>query len=100
MNSTPIIPLNEWIDHSECFIQPLQPGEYDITPIIRARYGNLLKDGIISIRLFAEYNYAALFVTESSNIEKVIIEFSNIQVKSQADSIQGLDDKFFRNVFL
>lgn len=91
-----IISLNEWVDHFDHFITPIQPGEFEITPILRARYGNLLRDGIVSVRLFAEHRNLILIITEAENTEQVIVDFANIWIDRKVDFI-GLDNLFFRD---
>jgi len=91
-----IISLNEWVEHFDHFIIPMQPSEFEITPILRARYGNLLRDGIVSVRLFAEHRTVILIIIEAENTAQVIVDFASTRIDRQADSI-GLDDLFFRD---
>jgi hypothetical protein len=90
-----IISLNEWVDHFDHFIIPIQPGEFEITPILRARYGNLLRDSVVSVRLFAEHHTVILIITEAENTAQVIVDFANTRIDRQAGI--GLDDLFFRD---
>jgi hypothetical protein len=90
-----IISLNEWVDHFDHFILPIQPGEFEITPILRARYGNLLRDSVVSVRLFAEHRTVILIITEAENTAQVIVDFANTRIDRQAGI--GLDDLFFRD---
>lgn len=96
MQSIPrnIISLDEWIHYIDSFISPIQPGEFEITSILRARYGNLLREGIVSIRLFAEYYNVTLIVTEAGNTDKVVVDFATTLIEKQADS-REFDDKSY-----
>jgi hypothetical protein len=94
---TNVIPVNVWVEHFEHFISPLRPGEFELTPILRARYGNLLRDNIVSVRLFAEGHNLLFIITEVGNTEKVIVDFARTGVERRGNMI-GLDELFFRDV--
>jgi hypothetical protein len=98
MNTRPtdMIPVNEWTDHFDCFIRPLELGEFEITPILRARYGNLLRDNIVSVRLFAEGRTLLFIIYEVGNIEKVIVDFAFTGVDRKGGLIR-LDELFFQD---
>ena len=89
-----IIPLNEWVDQSDHFIIPIQQGEFDLTPILRGRYGNLLRDGIVSVKLFAECRTVVLVISEAGNTYQVTVDFAHTPVDEKV-SLTGLDDLFF-----
>jgi hypothetical protein len=97
MKSTPrnSIPINEWINNFDRIIHPIQSGEFDLTPILRARYGNLLSDDIVSVRLYAERRNVVLIISESGNTNEVIVDFSNTRVEEKYGPTTGLDDLFF-----
>ena len=102
MTSTPRnrIPINQWVDNVDCFIDPIRSGEFDLTPILRARYGNLLSDNIASVRLYAEYRHVALFIIEAGNTETVIIDFANTLINEQTFNEPiptNLNTLFFRD---
>jgi|GEM_PF-1860047 len=96
MNTTPAnspLPFNEWTDHFDAFIRPLHLGEFELTPILRARYGNMLRDNIVSVRLFAEGRTLVLIIAEVGNAEKIIVDFA-VTWANRTDDMIGLDDLF------
>jgi hypothetical protein len=101
MNRPPdnALPLNEWLESFDQFAGPLQRGEFDLTPILRARYGNLLREGIFSIKLFAEHRRLILIAFESGITKPIIIDFSETSIEESADSeldaLSFLDGLFF-----
>lgn len=92
-----IIPINEFINNFDHFIYPIHPGEFDITPILRARYGNLLRDDIVSIRLFAEHRNVVLLVTSIDNTVRGHIDFANTRIDKTSGSIM-LNELFFNDL--
>lgn len=88
------ISINEWINNFDYFIRPIETGEFDLTPILRARYGNLLSDDIVSVRLYAERRNVVLIISETGNTNEVIVDFSNTRVEEK-HGLTGLDDLFF-----
>jgi hypothetical protein len=93
------ISINEWLDNINYFIHPLVPDEFDLTPILRARYGNLLNDDIASVRLYAEHRHILLTIIESGNTAPVIIDFANTLINEKTfneHSHRNLNELFFR----
>jgi len=88
------IPLNDWLESFDQFADPLQPGEFDLTPILRARYGNLLREGIFSIRLFAEHRCIVLIAFEVGTSNPIVVNFSNTYIAFDAEEKQDADFEF------
>ncbi len=102
MTSTPrnSISINEWLDNINYFIHPLEPGEFDLTIILRARYGNLLNDDIVSVKLYADRRHIVLIIIEAGNTAPVIIDFANTLINEKTfneHSHRNLNELFFRD---
>ncbi len=94
------ISINEWLDNINYFIHPLEPGEFDLTHILRARYGNLLNDNIASVRLYADHRHIVLVIIEAGNTAPVIIDFANTLINEKTfneHSHRNLNELFFRD---
>jgi len=91
--------LNHWTDKLARLIRPLELGEFDLTPILRARYGNLLREGVVTVRLFAENEELVLIAEEVGRDAPIIVEFSRTMIVLQAgeepDDLSYLAGLFF-----
>ena len=101
MKSTPqnSISINEWVNNFNHFIPPIQLGEFELTSILRARYGNLLSNDIASVRLYAEHRHIVLIIIEAGNTSPVIIDFANTRINEPVfnQNNSTLNELFFRD---
>lgn len=88
------IPLDEWAGHLPRLLSPLKPGEFDLTPVLRARYGNQLREGIVSIRLFAEDRNLVLHIEEVGSAVPLLVPFAEVLIVPETDPV-SLTDHFF-----
>lgn len=94
-SETPV-PLDEWARNLPRLMTPLEPGEFDLTPVLRARYGNQLREGIVSIRLFADGRILVLRIEEAGQAVPLFVPFDEVLIVPEMDPVSLTDHLFER----
>lgn len=77
------------------FFAPLEQGEFELYPYLRARYGNLLSDSVVSVRLFAVSRTVRVTVIYCDGRQPVHIDFERTPVEDNDPNHGLLIEEFF-----